>query len=160
MWEVITGYDQCVQASPAFANGLIYTGGAFDHNIYALNATTGANEWNFTTSNEITTAPAIAGNTVYVSCSLANKTYALNSETGVFIWSFQTNGYIYSSPAIVNGVAYFGSYDGNLYAIGQTTNSTASVGSGALPTYAYIVIIAVLLIVIAVALYMLRKRRH
>ena len=55
--------------------------------------------------------------------SLDNKTYALNAQTGAFLWSYQTGGNIYSSPAVVNGVAYFGSYDGNVYAVGQNAGT-------------------------------------
>jgi len=55
---------------------------------------------------------------------LDNKTYALNAQTGGFLWSYQTGGNIYSSPAVVNGVAYFGSYDGNVYAVGQLASSS------------------------------------
>lgn len=32
-------------------------------------------------------------------------------------WTFSTNGAIYSSPAVAGGVVYFGSADGNLYAV-------------------------------------------
>jgi len=36
-------------------------------------------------------------------------------------WTFSTNGSIYSSPAVANGVVYFGSADGNLYAVDAAT---------------------------------------
>jgi outer membrane protein assembly factor BamB len=36
-------------------------------------------------------------------------------------WTFSTNGSIYSSPAVAAGVVYFGSADGNLYAVGAAT---------------------------------------
>ena len=32
-------------------------------------------------------------------------------------WKFKTEGWVYSSPAIADGVVYFGSKDGNLYAV-------------------------------------------
>ena len=32
-------------------------------------------------------------------------------------WKFKTNGTIYSSPAVVNQTIYFGSNDGNFYAV-------------------------------------------
>jgi outer membrane protein assembly factor BamB len=156
IWNVTTGYDQCVQASPAFANGVIYTGGAFDHKVYALDATTGATKWSYTADAGITSAPAIVGNTVYVSSTLANKTYALNSQNGNLVWSYQTGDNIYSSPAVVNGVAYFGSYDGNLYAIGQSSSQVPEIPSSF--TNYIIAVIAVALIIVAVAVTMLRKR--
>ncbi len=120
-----TGYDQCVQSSPAFANGVVYTGGAFDKKVYALDAATGTEKWTYTLDEGLTTAPAIIGNTVYVTSTLGNKTYALNADTGDFIWSFQTGNFIYSSPAVVDGIAYFGAYDGNFYAVGQSATAQA-----------------------------------
>jgi outer membrane protein assembly factor BamB len=87
---------------------------------------------------------------------LGNKTYALDSESGNFLWSFQTNGYIYSSPAVVDGIAYFGAYDGNFYAVGQTANTSGA----AIPnTVYYVIVIVVLIVVIVAAIVMLRKRR-
>jgi eukaryotic-like serine/threonine-protein kinase len=38
-------------------------------------------------------------------------------------WSFQTGGAVNSPPAVVNGVAYFGSQDGNVYAVDASTGS-------------------------------------
>ena len=125
VWKVPTGYDQCVQASPGFANGLVYTGGSFDNNVYALEAATGATKWSFPTGGGIFTAPAIVGNTEYVG-SLDNKTYALNAQTGALMWSYKTGGNIYSSPAVAKGVVYFGSYDGNVYAIGQKPGGSST----------------------------------
>ena len=124
MWTHVTGYDLCVQASPGFANGVVYTGGSFDNKTYALNAATGDMKWSYTTEGAIYSAPAIVNDVVYVS-SLDNKTYALNAQTGDFLWSYQTGNNLYSSPAVVNGVAYFGSYDRHVYAIGQLESSPA-----------------------------------
>jgi hypothetical protein len=32
-------------------------------------------------------------------------------------WKFHTSGQVISSPAVINGIVYFGSTDGNLYAV-------------------------------------------
>ena len=66
IWKVPTGYDQCVQASPGYANGLVYTGGSFDNNVYALDASAGATKWHYLTGGGIFTSPAIAGNIEFV----------------------------------------------------------------------------------------------
>ena len=42
VWNFSTGYEQCVQASPAYADGLVYTGSAYSNNVYALDASTGS----------------------------------------------------------------------------------------------------------------------
>jgi len=43
-------------------------------------------------------------------------------ESPSLIWKFKAEDSIYSSPAIFEGVAYFGSHDGNLYAVDITTS--------------------------------------
>jgi len=43
--------------------------------------------------------------------------------TATVQWSYTTGGAVASSPAIVNGVVYFGSYDGNVYALNANTGA-------------------------------------
>ena len=146
-WKVPTGYAGCIQASPVYVNGIVYTGDSFDGNVLALDAKTGTTKWNYTTGsftqnfNVVTERDAngnplsgyvgnytISGvygnavaNDVQYSGALDNKTYALNAQTGALIWSYQTNGNIYSAPTVANGVLYFGSDDHNVYAVGQVS---------------------------------------
>lgn len=47
-WRYKTGY--IVGSSPAVADGVLYIG-SYDHNVYALNAGTGALLWKYTTGN-------------------------------------------------------------------------------------------------------------
>ncbi|MCX7912781.1 MAG: PQQ-binding-like beta-propeller repeat protein [Dehalococcoidales bacterium] len=53
------------------------------------------------------------------------RTGAVNAgnavASGRLKWSFATGGAIHSSPAVVNGVVYFGSRDGNIYALNAST---------------------------------------
>ncbi len=71
-----------------------------DGSLCALNSG-GILLWTFTTSGVITPSPAID-----------------SDET--FLWSFTTGGIVKSSPTIRSDVAlYFGSSDGNRYAIGK-----------------------------------------
>jgi outer membrane protein assembly factor BamB len=46
-----------------------------------------------------------------------------NASTLVKKWSFATGGGVVSSPAVANNVVYFGSKDGNLYALSATTGA-------------------------------------
>jgi outer membrane protein assembly factor BamB len=43
-------------------------------------------------------------------------------RAGSVAWSFTTQGQIWSSPAVANGIVYFGSDDGNVYAIDVKTH--------------------------------------
>ena len=45
------------------------------------------------------------------------KLYGLDTFAGEVILKFKTRNYIFSSPAIVDGIIYFGSGDGNFYAL-------------------------------------------
>ena len=40
--------------------------GCDDHNVYALNATTGAERWSFTTGDMVRSSPAVSNGVVYV----------------------------------------------------------------------------------------------
>ena len=57
--------EATVHSSPAVANGVVYVG-SFDNNVYALNATTGANVWTYTTGGNVDILPAVANGVVYV----------------------------------------------------------------------------------------------
>ena len=88
-------------------------------NVYALNATTGAELWNYPTRGEVFSSPAVANGVVYVGSGYPdNLLYALNATTGALLWSYATGFPVYSSPAVANGVVYVGSEDGNVYAFG------------------------------------------
>ena len=63
--------------------------GSDDNNIYALNATTGAKLWNYTTGGGVDSSPAVANGVVYVG-SDDNNTYALNATTGAKLWNYTT----------------------------------------------------------------------
>jgi outer membrane protein assembly factor BamB len=113
-----------VESSPAVANGVVYVG-SNDNNLYALNATTGANLWSYT---PVGSSPAVANGVVYVG-SNDNNLYALNATTGAKVWNYTTGGSVYSSPAVANGVVYVGSQDHNLYALGTTPTTLTATAS-------------------------------
>ena len=69
-----------VDSSPAVANGVVYVG-SDDDNVYALNASTGALLWSYTTGNDVYSSPAVANGVVYVGSDDGNV-YALNANTG------------------------------------------------------------------------------
>jgi outer membrane protein assembly factor BamB len=72
LWSYTTGSE--VHSSPAVANGVVYIGSA-DHNLYALNASTGAKLWSYTTGSEVYSSPVVVNGMVYVG-SLDHKVYA------------------------------------------------------------------------------------
>ena len=54
-------------SSPIVANGIVYVG-SYDHNVYALNATTGTKVWNYATGDAVWYSPIVANGIVYVGC--------------------------------------------------------------------------------------------
>jgi eukaryotic-like serine/threonine-protein kinase len=128
-----------VIGSPGFAGGLVYVA-SDDGNFYAIDAQSGAQRWKFEVKSRVPSTPAIAGGVVYFTAYDGNV-YALDAATGAVKWKFQTGGerrfsgkhlhgtqpvaetmpdpfdcYL-SSPAVWNGAVYFGSGDGNVYAL-------------------------------------------
>ena len=67
-----------IQLSPT---AIVYFGSE-DHNVYALNAATGAFIWNYPTGNKIMlSSPAVSNGIVYIG-SEDDKIYALNASNG------------------------------------------------------------------------------
>jgi outer membrane protein assembly factor BamB len=140
-WHFATG-DRIV-SSPVWDNRVIYFGGD-DGNIYAVDSETGRQIWKRTTGGPVSSTPAVANGLVYAG-SYDGKFYALNARTGAIKWKFATEGerrfeakgihglqpknqtipdqfdLFLSSPVVVGGAVYFGSGDGNLYALDAAT---------------------------------------
>jgi len=110
-----------VYSSPAVADGIVFVTSE-DYKVYALNATTGAYMWSYTTGMLIDSSPAVSDGKVYVG-SGDHKVYALNASTGALIWSYETGGPVDSSPVVSNGLVYVGSYDRKVYALNSSTGA-------------------------------------
>ena len=63
------------------SDGVVYVG-SWDDNVYALNAASGVELWNFTTGGFVWPSPAVVGGLVYVGSEDGNV-YALNAANGV-----------------------------------------------------------------------------
>lgn len=132
-------------SSPAIVNGTAYIG-SFDGFLYAVDAERGSGKWKFETDGSISSSPAVAGGLVYF-VSYDGNFYAVDSATGKKKWSFQTEGerrfaakningispeketmpdfwdFYLSSPVVWEGKVYFGSGDGNIYALDATSGT-------------------------------------
>jgi len=140
-WKFPTG-DRII-SSPVAEGKVLYFGGD-DGNIYAVDSETGRQIWKRTTGGPTPCTPAVANGTVYAG-SYDGKFYALNAQTGAIKWKFATEGerrfeakgihglqpknqtiadqydILLYSPVVVQGAVYFGSGDGNLYALDAAT---------------------------------------
>lgn len=107
--------------APTVAKNVLYVG-AFDHNVYAFNAATGAKLWSFQTNGPIYAASAVVNGVLYVG-SDDHNVYALNAATGAKLWSFSTKNAVRGAPDVVSGVVYVTSTDGNAYALNAQTGT-------------------------------------
>ncbi len=134
-----------VVSSPAIVDGVIYVG-SNDGNLYAIDQQTGTKKWAFSTGARVASSPAVDHGLVYFG-SYDGNFYAVDTATGKLRWKFRNAGerryaathlhgslpvgetmpdpfdvYL-SSPAVSNGAVYFGSGDGNIYALDATYGS-------------------------------------
>jgi outer membrane protein assembly factor BamB len=140
-WAFKTGGP--IVSSPAIADGVVYIS-SMDTHLYAIDQETGKEKWNFKSRMPIASSPAVAGGTLYF-VSSSGALAALDIATGKPKWVFATeyerkfeaknlHGYPsaaqtipdawdiwISSPAVANGKVYFGSGDGNVYAVDAQT---------------------------------------
>jgi outer membrane protein assembly factor BamB len=111
-------------SSAAVANGVVYIGDN-EQNMYALKATTGAVAWDATSAGG-RSSPAVANGLVYITAG--QNVEALNAPTGAVDWAYNADIFTSSSsPAVANGVVYIGSFDGTVYAFGQSGGTTDGV---------------------------------
>src|SRR5579862_344602 len=142
-WRFVTGGR--VISSPAWDAGTVYVG-SDDGNLYAVEGATGRQRWKYTTGGPVPSSPAVSGGLVYFG-SYDGRFYALSADTGKLRWRFETGGErrfeakglngmlpkgqtfadpfdtFLSSPVVADGAVFFGSGDGNVYALDAATGT-------------------------------------
>lgn len=128
-----------VISSPAVVNGTAYFGSTDGH-VYAVETETGKQRWAFATEGRVASSPAVDAGIVYIE-SYDGNFYAIDGGTGTQVWKFAVPGerrfagkYLHghlprgetmpdpfdvylSSPTVWRGSVFFGSGDGNVYAL-------------------------------------------
>lgn len=124
--EVVPDVWDFLLSSPAVDGGVVYFGSG-DHNIYALDAASGALRWKFQAGDVVHSSPAIQDGMLYIGC-WDGVLYALNAQTGALVWKFATGvdathfmQGIPGSPAVADGIVVFGSRDNFIYALAATS---------------------------------------
>jgi outer membrane protein assembly factor BamB len=134
-----------VISSPAVAAGAVYIGST-DQNLYAIDQEAGTLKWKFHTDSWVASSPAVSDGTAFFG-SFDGSFYALDAASGKLKWKFKTEGerrfahkrlhglqpsgeligdtwdFYLSSPAVYHGAVYFGSGDGNVYALDASTGA-------------------------------------
>ncbi len=113
VWEFAC--EDEVRSSPTVEAGILYVG-AYDNNLYALDAKTGRFIWKYATEGGIASSPCVWQDMVFVG-SEDRVFYALSARTGGLVWTCPTGERIRSSPRVEYNQVFFGSDDGHLYAV-------------------------------------------
>jgi outer membrane protein assembly factor BamB/tRNA A-37 threonylcarbamoyl transferase component Bud32 len=107
--------EDAVRSRPVVHNNVLYVG-AYDNNLWALDAKDGSLIWKFATEGGIGSSPAYGGGTVYIG-SADYRLYAVDARTGKRKWFYKAESKIYTTPHLALGLVFFGSDDGKLYAL-------------------------------------------
>ena len=142
LWKYQSGGK--IFSSPLLYQHLVLFGSG-DNTFYALEAGTGKPVWKFKTGGPLHGSAAVSGNSLFFN-SYDGYCYAIDVRSGRLQWKFRTQGerkvgakglwnmkpvteymndpfdFFLSTPAVdtINALVYFGSGDGNLYALRTT----------------------------------------
>lgn len=112
-----------IRGTPTYQAGTIFIG-AYDNNLYSLNASSGDFNWKFAAEGGIVCKPAVFEGNVYVG-SEDQRLYCVNIRSGQEIWSYYSNGPIRSSPYIAEGHIFIGSDDAYLHVVNALSGRRA-----------------------------------
>lgn len=104
-----------IRSSPCVHNGMLYVG-CFDHNLYALDATTGEFRWKYATEGGINASPAVWQDIVIIG-SEDGAIYGIDTRDGRRRWIFRTEKPVRSSPRVQERIVFIGSDDQHFYAL-------------------------------------------
>lgn len=106
-----------ITSSPSMHRGLVYIG-AYDNNVYALDAESGTFKWKFPSKGAVISTPTVAEKeNLVLFGSLDHHLYALDARVGQLAWRTPTEGPVQSTPSLTHGHVFVGSDDGRLYAV-------------------------------------------
>ncbi len=105
-----------VRSSPVVHGGIVYVG-AYDTNLYALQANDGSFKWKFATEGGLAASPAVdPDNNVVIIGSEDSVIYAVDMRTGRIVWTIMTERPVRCTARVALGHVFVGSDDGKLYA--------------------------------------------
>ncbi len=103
-----------IRGSPLVVNGIAYIG-AYDNNLYAVNAADGQLLWKYATDGGLPGSPAIYQDTVFIG-SEDRRLHAVSARNGRLQWTYYTDGPVRSSPRVAENHIFIGSDDAHLHA--------------------------------------------
>ncbi|MGA2385640.1 MAG: PQQ-binding-like beta-propeller repeat protein [Candidatus Bathyarchaeia archaeon] len=157
---------------PAVANGIVYIG-AYDGNVYAINAYSGEKVWSSKIAEAgggidkgVQASPIVVGGMVLV-CSTDGNLYALNCSDGNTLWTFRLQSsnprfgdYLASSPAVADGKIYIGSVDYQIIVLGNSNQSNVALSRQWVQLTVVVLVVVGVIILIAVVAKQVRNKKQ
>jgi eukaryotic-like serine/threonine-protein kinase len=112
-----------IRGAPLYFDGAIYIG-AYDHNLYSLNAADGTLKWKFATEGGVVTRPAAFDDNIFIG-SEDQRLHVVSARTGKIVWMYNTEGRVHSSPRIAEGHVFIGSDDQYIHAVNLVSGRAA-----------------------------------
>ncbi len=108
-----------ISTSPLIIKDMLYIGTSNYKRLYALNLKKNySNLWSFYAGAPVRSSPAASLDDRTICFGADNGWfYAVDGKSGKLCWKYKTGGAVRSTPAIWKETIYFGSNDGNLYAM-------------------------------------------
>ncbi len=106
-------------SKPVILNDLV-VGSFSDGNIYAFSGDSGEIKWSYKFFEQVSMSESKQDKIYLVSDDIC---YAFNIENKEIVWKYKTDGEITASPRVSGSTVYFGSWDGNIYALDSTDGS-------------------------------------
>lgn len=105
-----------IRQKAAVSDGIVLVG-AYDNNLYAINAKNGEFIWKYPATDSVGgSIPFVYEENVYIGSADKNL-YSIQLRNGHLNWKFAAGGPIFSSPVVRFDHVFFGSDDGFFYAI-------------------------------------------
>jgi outer membrane protein assembly factor BamB len=108
-----------VRGSPIIAGDLICVG-AYDNNLYGINASSGQLQWKYATDGGLPGSPILHEDLIMIG-SEDRRLHAVSARSGRIQWTYYADGPIRSTPRVSEGHVFFGSEDGYLHAVNLQT---------------------------------------
>jgi outer membrane protein assembly factor BamB len=90
--------------------------GSMDHNLYAVDKTSGKELWKIDLGASVVGSPALLDGKLYVG-TVGNEMLAVDATSGQIAWRVSVDGAIWASPVIHENTLFFGDMTGSFYAM-------------------------------------------